>query len=330
MGFLHERFDQLKFATALDLFSGSATVSLLLRSMNKVVTANDYLPFNQNTASLFLTLTPSDLPARKEAESELRALLEGPFDQPPLVSNGFSGIYFTDPENEQIDRFCQNVTNMTEFNRMLYVYAVGQALLMKRPFSLFHRKNLNLRFGDVTRSFGNKTTWEKPIIEHALNVIDDLRKFDWTGPAGDARCVNSNALEPLGEYDLVYIDPPYISGTGTATNYGDFYHFLNGLVDYSLFGNTDLTKKHNPLLAPASAWTTPASALAEVCTYMEKWPTAVLAFSYRDNGLPAISELSDILGRDRHCSVHECAISYSWATTPAKEVLFLSQPNLTC
>ena len=41
-------------------------------------------------------------------------------------------------------------------------HALNQACLMKRPFNLFHRKNLYIRTANVERQFGNKTTWETP------------------------------------------------------------------------------------------------------------------------------------------------------------------------
>ena len=44
--------------TALDLYSGSGTVTLLLRQLGYKVIANDYLRFANNTAQLFLSIGP--------------------------------------------------------------------------------------------------------------------------------------------------------------------------------------------------------------------------------------------------------------------------------
>ena len=59
----------------------------------------------------------------------------------------------------------------------------------------------------------------------------------------------SNATEIKGKYDLVYIDSPYINKSGTGVDYGDFYHFLNGLVDYKNWATKlDTSRKHMPLI----------------------------------------------------------------------------------
>ncbi|MDR2251707.1 MAG: hypothetical protein LBD98_02595, partial [Endomicrobium sp.] len=36
--------------------------------------------------------------------------------------------------------------------------------------------------------------------------------------------------------DMVYFDTPYISSKGVGTDYLDFYHFLEGIADYSNWG----------------------------------------------------------------------------------------------
>jgi len=37
-----------------------------------------------------------------------------------------------------------------------------------------------------------------------------------------------------GNYDLAYIDPPYISAQGVGVDYLEFYHFLEGLVGWKV------------------------------------------------------------------------------------------------
>ena len=62
-------FEQLQFRTALDLYSGTGIVALLLRYLGVRVDTNDYQRFNQLTADLFLHLTNveiSNIPYKDE------------------------------------------------------------------------------------------------------------------------------------------------------------------------------------------------------------------------------------------------------------------------
>jgi len=43
----------------------------------------------------------------------------------------------------------------------------------------------------------------------------------------------------LNNYDLIYLDPPYLNSKGVGVDYSDFYNFLEGLCDYSLFDKGD-------------------------------------------------------------------------------------------
>ena len=50
---LYGVFKDLKFDSALDLFSGSGSVAYLLKSMNKKVISNDFLSFSYNQTAIF-------------------------------------------------------------------------------------------------------------------------------------------------------------------------------------------------------------------------------------------------------------------------------------
>ena len=52
---LFQVFSNLKFETALDLFSGSGSVSYLFKCMGKKVISNDYLTFSSNIAKAIIS-----------------------------------------------------------------------------------------------------------------------------------------------------------------------------------------------------------------------------------------------------------------------------------
>jgi len=325
---LRQSFAGRPIGRALDLYSGSGSVTLLLRLLGWQTDANDYLPYNQNTAALFLGTVAQNLPSTEEVSNELGSLLRARHIEPALVSLHFSGIYFTDQENSEIDSFCQQSAHLTADRRRLYIYLIGQALLMKRPFGLFHRHNLNLRIGAVKRSFGNKTTWDAPILQHALTALTELRRVSWpTNAQGTALCRNTrHGFLEFAQYDLVYLDPPYLGQNG-ATDYADGYHFLTGLLDYTAFGRFDRRRRHRPILNLPSRWHDPASAAGELIEIEAKWPDAVIVLSYRSDGLLAIADLKALLSRHgRTCQQKTIEYHYTHAQTTTHEIILTSTP----
>ena len=122
------------------------------------------------------------------------------------------------------------------YKRDMGFWCLFQSCITKRPFSLFHRKNLNLRTRNVDRSFGNKVTWDTPFDIHFKRFAQELNSYIVKTKACYA--LNSDVMEvPLDffkqGFDLVYIDPPYIPKKGENIIYRDLYHFLEGMDNVS-------------------------------------------------------------------------------------------------
>jgi adenine-specific DNA-methyltransferase len=333
LGALADTLTPYAGGTAIDLYSGSGSVTLLLRHLGFRVISNDYLRFANNTARVFLEATPDRLRA-VDWSSRLQFLLsDAPLREKPLVHEGFRGVFFTDDENLTIDRFCQNVGNEGAFARAVLTYAVGQALLMKRPYNLFHRANLYMRLSEVKRSFGNAATWAKPIAEHARKAIDELVRvpFHSVGAGHEVTNVNVARLDsfPRRRADLVYIDPPYIAASGKAIDYADFYHFLEGLIDYPLFSGGDAERAHRPIFRAATRWMSRELAERELREVANAWPEAAIVMSYRDDGIPSGAELCACLAAQnrrvtlQHLGRYRYALSHS---ATSREILITAEP----
>jgi adenine-specific DNA-methyltransferase len=318
----------LKFESVLDLFSGSGIVSLLFRFLGKHVQANDYQLYAKGVAQLFLKLGPY-FPGPDEISHDLNCLLvDMPLHSEPLVSNNFSGVYFTDLENLQIDRFCQNIGTMSELKQALYVYAIGQALLKKRPYNLFHRANLCMRTKDVPRSFGNAATWETPTAEHAIKALVELSKFPFRSLRNDgfSTGINTSNLDAFEDhYDLIYLDPPYLNSSGQAIDYSDFYNFLEGLCDYRLYSNGDPKYPHKPIAKKNSNWSSIDGAVGELEAICMKWPDSTIFLSYRSDGKLTPEAAKDALSiNQRGVEIHTCGeYKYALSKTSRNEELFI-------
>jgi adenine-specific DNA-methyltransferase len=212
---------ELKFDTCLDAFGGTGTVAYRFKQEGKQVTYNDVLRFNYYIGvalieNVAVQLTTDDV--------EWILTHHPDVDYPNFIEKTFHDIYFTNDENTWLDQTVANIKCMTDpYKFALAFFALAQAAIVKRPYNLFHRKNLYVRLADVERSFGNKTSWDRPFTAWFCDFVTEANQavFD-NGRINQA--LNVDALEVSGTYDLVYIDTPYISERGEGVDYRDFYH----------------------------------------------------------------------------------------------------------
>ena len=299
-------WDQLKaldFSSALDVFGGTGSVSYLLKKMGKEVTYNDYLEFNYQVGLALIEndeviLGPDDIGF---------ALTPIPNLNRHFVRDTFSGFYFTDEENEWIDhvigRICgpQTGVPLPVYKRALLYYALFQSCLIKRPFNLFHRRNLYLRLAEVDRQFGNKTTWDQSFREHFISFCSEANAAVFKGYH---RClaINYDALDiPQKRYDLVYIDPPYLKKDSWNENadYRRSYHFLEGLCSYDRweelidYCSINLRFKEDKL----NVWQQPDKHKLILDGLFEKFTDSIIVVSYKKFGIPSIDTLVRMLRR---------------------------------
>jgi len=285
----------LEFDSALDVFGGTGSVAHRLKRAGKRVVYNDLLNFNFTIGQALIENSYDRL-----SETDVDQLIqERPgVNYPSFIQDTFGEIYYTDEENRWLDIVVTNVREIENpYQRALAFFALFQACIIKRPFNLFHRKNLYIRFQDVKRSFGNKTTWDKPFEHWFRRFVDEanLAVFDNGRECEAMQCQPS---EVPGSYGLVYVDTPYISARGVGVDYLHFYHFLEGLTDYDNWqSRIDYTKKHRPLKAVKSEWVDLKQIDAAFERLLGSYSDSILVVSYRDNGIPSAQELFDLLRR---------------------------------
>lgn len=97
-------------------------------------------------------------------------------------------------------------------------------------------------------------------------------------------------------FDFVYIDTPYVSSDGIGVNYADFYHFLEGLIDYEHWHEKiDYTSKHRRLKIVPSEWTNPKTVTKAFERLIHNFKNSILAISYRSDGIPSVDVIVDML-----------------------------------
>ena len=281
--------------TCLDAFGGTGAVAYRLKQMGKQVTYNDLLRFNY-TFGLAIIENANVRVGPEEVDWLLDRHPD--VEYPRFIQDNFHGIYFTEEENAWIDQTITNILLLpNSYGRAIAFFALCQACIIKRPYNLFHRKNLYIRFADVERSFGNKTTWDKPFDEWFRIFVEEASRaiFDNGQPN---RALNLDAVAVPGEYDLVYIDTPYITRRGVAVDYRDFYHFLEGLTVYDEWEqHIDRRSKHRRLKPQPNEWCDKNQIHVAFDRMFARFHDSIIIVSYRSDGIPSIPELTALLHR---------------------------------
>ena len=288
-----ENIKDIQFHTTLDAFGGTGCVTYMFKQKGKQVTYNDALKFNWYIGLALIEndsikLSPDDVDFLLTKHKEIK--------YPTFVYDTFKDIYFTDEENQWIDTVVTNIGQLKNlYKRALAYYALFQSCIIKRPFNLFHRKNLYLRFSKVERNFGNKTTWDTPFEMHFKKFVTEANQAVFSNCLQN-KAINLDVFDIEGDFDLVYIDTPYISKKGVGVDYFGFYHFLEGLVGYSEWGKMiDYRTKHKKLRGDKDPWIDKNRIYSAFERLIKKFADSVLVISYRSDGIPSVRELINLL-----------------------------------
>lgn len=301
---LQER--NVDFNSILDLFGGTGIVSYYMAKTGKEVVYNDILSFNCQIAKALLQ-------TRKGTFTETMAmdlLSKVPGRQyRTIIEDCFDGIYYPRDENQTIDTVIQNIQFLQEEVKASAYYVLFQSCMIKRPFNIFHRRNLNLRTDFTEASFGNKTTWEQSFESLFIKFTRELNEFQFE-ELPRVEITNSAALHCDGNADLVYIDTPYFQKKNSPNiTYHNRYHFLEGLMHYEdIPDQIDLGKTNREVKIGESAeFENRSRYIEDLNILLAQHQQSIIAMSYTSAGYPSIDELSEIIHRYKE-NVEICAL----------------------
>jgi len=297
----------------------------LLKEMGKEVHSNDILLFNYEVSKALIENSNEQI-----YEEDILFVINKNIniEYSNFIEKTFNDIYYTDEENMWLDIVAQNIFKMeNQYKKAMLYWALYQSCIAKRPYNLFHRKNLYVRTSDVKRNFGNKTTWDKSFEEHFRKFIKEINNaiFD------NEKCNQSycgDIFDLNVKADLVYIDTPYIPSKGTLTLYGEFYHFLDGLTDYPNWGNKiDYNSKHRKLHQQYSVWEDKKNISMGFEKLIEKFKDTIMVISYKEDGIPSIEDITQIL-LSKNKKIRIESVDYKYVLSKkqdSKEVLIIAE-----
>lgn len=292
----------LEFQSFLDVFGGTGIMSYNMADHGKDVVYNDIFTFNCKIAEALLA-TPRGV-FTNEIAVQLLHPIEGREYQ-HFIEDIFSGIYYTDEEDITIDTVVQNIMHLPQHQQASAYYVLFQTCLIKRPFNLFHRSNLNLRKNHVESHFGNYVTWEKSFEMLFRQFTEELNQFQFI-QLPKVEIVNHSALECPNVADLVYIDTPYFNKKSSTVSYHARYHFLEGLVFYNdIPANVNYNKVNREIqIHKSEEFERKSNYLNNLNELLSHYPDSIIVMSYTSEGYPSIEELEMQLRRHkRHVEV---------------------------
>ena len=301
--FLYKTLSELTFTTVLDACSGSGSVSYLLKSMGKSVTSNDALRFCFHTAQACIANNSE----RLTLEEVEQLLLPHP-SPANFIERTFDELYFTHEENKFLDNLVANIQQLPSINkRSLAFAAITRACLRRRPRGIF--TYTGLRYEDGRRDL--QISLEQH-FRNAVTIFNDA-VFD-NGQPNAAHNTDIFLLPQNSHYDLVYIDPPYVS-PHSDNDYSRRYHFVEGLTRYwqdvEILEHTK-TKKFRRLVSAFDTKKTIYEAFHKLFTQFQD---SIIVVSYSSNGIPSKEELfAMLLQYKRNVTIYECDHRYSFGT----------------
>jgi adenine-specific DNA-methyltransferase len=310
--------------TCLDAFGGTGVVAYALKKRGICVTYNDNLRFNALIGKAliennFVTLS----------SETLAKIMNAPRITNGVIAKHFHDIYFTDEENIWLDSIIPAIYAVENpYEQAIAFFALFQACIVKRPYNLFHRKNLYIRTAEVERSFGNKASWDRPFAEWFREFVQEANEAIFDNHQANI-ALNADVFSLQSAYDMVYFDPPYIAKSGVGVDYHDFYHFLEGIAHYDTWQTMiDFRSKHRRLLPQKSVWTDKQNITGAFQQLFEQFETSDWIVSYRSDGIPTIDGLAGIMRRFKPIVQIEVMPHYHYALSKNKhssEVLLIGK-----
>lgn len=320
---IKENLINYKYETVLDAFGGTASISYMFKELDKTIHYNDLMNFN-SIIGLALIENNDVLLNNDDIKFVLEKNKDFVYDN--FIEKTFKDIYYLDSENVWLDIITQNILNVKcKIKQSMLFWCLFQACLIKRPYNLFHRKNLTIRTKEVKRTFGNKTTWDTSFEKHFLKFVKEINNAIIDNKKNN-KSLNKDVLDIKNNYDLVYIDSPYIPLKGSITKYNDFYHFLNGLSDYYNWSTKiDYNSKNKKTYTEYSVWEDKKNILEAFDKIFENFQKSIIVVSYRSDGIPSIDELITLLKKYKtNIEIKQKDYQYVLSNTKNQEVLIIA------
>jgi len=308
--------------SVLDLCSGTAVVSYMLKAQGCRVYSNDYMKMATTMAEA--TVKNSDIVLTEE---EIAAVANAQPASDRLIERTYGELYFDRSDIQFLDGAREIVHSWSGAKRSLALAALIRSCLKRRPRGIF--TYTGRRYDDGRRDL------QFSLCEHFIKAAHQLNSaiFD-----NGQRCevFNVDLSHDLPDIipDVVYLDPPYFSPL-SDNEYVRRYHFTEALAcDWQgvEIQHHTKTKKIRNYPSPFRSELGCLKAIGEI---VDRYRQSAIVISYSSNSLPTASDMLNHLRRHgRKASVSEIDHRYSFANqgnarkpirNKVKELIFIAE-----
>lgn len=304
---LNKIFDQLEFTTALDAFSGTASVGYLLKMMGKRVHSNDYLRFNHYISKALIENSHVTL-----SEDEVDELIQFNPDADNFIEKQFSGIYYEKKDCRWLDSAFANIQFLDdEYKKAIALTALCRACIKKRPRGIF--TYTGMRYDDGRKDL------RLALADQFIDAVEQINNSVFNNGKKNISFNQDIMGFTKKDYDLVYLDPPYFS-LKSDNEYSRRYHFLEGLVSYWSHVEIDYNTKTKKIKRVESDFTIRNRVVPAFEKLFDQFKKSQLVVSYSSNCFPDAKLLKAIMkNAGKEVELIELDYTYSVGTHTHKK-----------
>lgn len=301
---IYETLSGFDFESAMDPFSGTGSVSYMLKSMDRRVVASDFLRFPSIVARATVENNSHHLDGKV-----IKRLLTRPRGAGDFIAKTFAGVFYTPEDLRFLDRISHNIRVLEDPHQQALAYAaLFRSCLKRQPRGVFTIS------GDLSRYDDGRRDLRLSIEEHFLEQIEVYNGavFD-NGRRNQA--LHSDLFDlPKKAVDLVYLDPPYVPRSDDNC-YVKRYHFLEGLSSYWQDQPVDMATKVRKIAKKHTPFSYRRTAIDAFDRMFARFAKSIIALSYSSNGYPDLSELERLMRKHkRNVRVFEKPHTYHFGT----------------
>ena len=298
---------------SLDLFSGSGFVSRLLKRHSSLVAANDMEAYARAVSECYLSNRDEELLAEAAvlvthlndaaASGAVRVGFIRELYSPADDKNIELGerVFYSNDNARRLDFYAQELHELpTEMRRLLLGPLLSKASIHANTGGVFKGfyKDKHTGIGKFGAAAGDAVSRILAPIELEVPVMSMIETEH------EVYQQDANALAPdLGEFDLVYIDPPY-----NQHPYGSNYFMLNLLTEYER--PREVSKVSGiPTDWNRSGYNVRKQALPLLDNLFASIPARFLLVSFNSEGYVTTDEIKAAL--EKHGRVDEMIVKYN-------------------
>lgn len=288
VSWLSEIFDSIDFETVIDPFSGSGTVSYLLKAKGHSVISSDFLNFPTVITKAIVENNGVTL-----SSTTLKKLLKKTKPQSTFAVDTFEGIFYTKQDLEFIDMAWNVIPTISnEYEKNIAIAALVRSCAKRQPRGVFTVA------GDPSHYKDGRRDLELSIKDH---FVEQIEVFNHSVFSSSKICNSYRSdvfLLAENNADLVYLDPPYIPEKNDNC-YMKRYHFLEGVSCHWEGQDIMWESKVHKIRKPVSAFNKRATAIQTFERLFEKFKKQKIVLSYSSNSIPSLEILVSLLKKQK-------------------------------